>query len=122
MISQLEGVRARPPSEAPVGSEAVGQLLSKIEQQWGQEIKTLKEELHQTILAHNHNADLIKHHKETLDALQERSLKMSGGQVKTSEIQQQLQRLDQRLKQQQKQRKMEPLFDRLQILESCVAR
>merc|ERR1712050_769152 len=90
--------------------------------QWGQEIKTLKEELHQTILAHNHNADLIKHHKETLDALQERSLKMSGSQVKSAEIQQQLQRLDQRLKQQQKQRKMEPLFERLQILESCVAR
>merc|ERR1711920_1157546 len=105
-----------------VSAEIVGQLLSKVEQQWGQEIKALKEELHQTILAHNHNADLIKHHKETLDALQEKSRKMTSGGVKTGEIQQQLQKLDARLKQQQKQRKLEPLFERLAVVEQQVVR
>lgn len=64
-----EGARGAPPpntptAEAPLDAAQVGQLLARIEQQWGQEIRTLKEELHQTILAHNHNADLIKHHKD----------------------------------------------------------
>merc|ERR1712194_370387 len=57
-----------------------------------------------------------------LDALTERSHKISGSNVKTTEVQQQLQRLDVRLKQQQKQRKLEPLFERLNALEVCVAR
>merc|ERR1711920_1193015 len=105
-----------------VSAEIVGQLLSKVEQQWGQEIKALKEELHQTILAHNHNADLIKHQKETLDALQEKSRKLTSGNVKTNEIQQQLQKLDARLKQQQNQRKLAPLFERLVVVEQQVVR
>jgi len=81
----------------------------------------LKQELHQTILAHNHNADLIKHHKDTIDSLRERCVKLAGNSAKTSEIQQQLQRLDTRLKQQHKQRKLEPLFERLVALEQRVA-
>lgn len=121
LLGQLDGIEQQEPVEAPLDAEAVGQLLSKIEQQWGQEIRTLKQELHQTILAHNHNADLIKHHKDTIDALRERCAKLQGNSVKTSEIQQQLQRLDTRLKQQQKQRKLEPLFERLAALEQRVA-
>merc|ERR1719383_885821 len=119
MLAQLDGVE--PPAEAPLDVDHVDQLLSKIEQQWGQEIRTLKQELHQTILAHNHNADLIKHHKDTIDSLRERCVKLAGNSVKTSEIQQQLQRLDTRLKQQHKQRKLEPLFERLIALEQRVA-
>jgi len=121
LLAQLDGIEVSEPQEAPLDAEAVGQLLSKIEQQWGQEIRTLKQELHQTILAHNHNADLIKHHKDTIDALRERCMKFQGSTVKTSEIQQQLQRLDVRLKQQQKQRKLEPLFERIAALEQRVA-
>merc|ERR1712157_278921 len=83
LLAQLDGIEPRQ-QEPPLDPEHIGQLLSKIEQQWGQEIRTLKEELHQTILAHNHNADLIKHHKETLDALQERSNKLTGNNVKTT--------------------------------------
>jgi len=121
MISQLEGVGQQEPAETPLAAETVGQFLSKIEQQWGQEIRTLKQELHQMILAHNHNADLIKHHKDTIDALRDRCVKLQSGSVKTPEIQQQLLRLDMRLKQQQKQRKLEPLYDRLATLEQRVA-
>lgn len=117
----LEGMDPQESAETALDAEPVGQLLSKVEQQWGQEIRTLKQELHQTILAHNHNADLIKHHKDTIDALRERCAKVSGSSAKTAEIQQQLNRIDQRLKQQQKQRKLEPLFDRLAALEPRAA-
>merc|ERR1719461_2056883 len=106
LLVQLDGIEPQEPAEPHMDAEAIGRLLSKIEQQWGQEIRTLKQELHQTILAHNHNADLIKHHKDTVDALRERCAKLQGSSGKTSEIQQQLQRLDARLKQQQKQRKL----------------
>lgn len=121
LIAQLDSIGQQEPVESPLAAEAVGQLLSKIEQQWGQEIRTLKQELHQTILAHNHNADLIKHHKDTIDALRDRCAKLQGNNVKTPEIQQQLMRLDLRLKQQQKQRKLEPIYDRLAALEQRVA-
>lgn len=121
LLSQLDCIEQPEPSEAPLDAKAIDQLLCKIEQQWGQEIRTLKQELHQTILAHNHNADLIKHHKDTIDSLRERCAKLAGNSVKTSEIQQQLQRLDTRLKQQHKQRKLEPLFERLFALEQRVA-
>lgn len=121
LLAQLDGMDPPQKGEPPLDAEAVGSLLSKIEQQWGQEIRTLKQELHQTILAHNHNADLIKHHKDTIDALRERCTKLQSSNVKTSEIQQQLQRLDTRLKQQQKLRKLEPLYERLGALEQRVA-
>merc|ERR1719150_22733 len=121
LIAQLDGIEPQEPAETPLDADQVGQLLSKIEQQWGQEIRTLKQELHQTILAHNHNADLIKHHKDTIDALRDRCAKLQGNNVKTPEIQQQLMRLDLRLKQQQKQRKLEPIYDRLAALEQRVA-
>jgi len=121
LLVQIDGVEPSTSNEPPMDVEAVGVLLSKIEQQWGQEIRMLKQELHQTILAHNHNADLIKHHKDTIDALRERCTKLQSSKGRNSEIVQQMQRLDARLKQQQKSRKLEPLFDRLERLEQRVA-
>lgn len=120
LLAQLDGIEPR--AEPPLDAEHIGQLLSKIEQQWGQEIRTLKEELHQTILAHNHNADLIKHHKDTIDVLRERCTRIQSGNARSgAEIQQQLQRLDALTRQQQAQRKMDPLFERLTNLERNVA-
>ncbi|CAE7223275.1 ISA3 [Symbiodinium pilosum] len=121
LLAHLDGLQTPESSEPALTAEAVAQLLSKTEQQWGQEIRTLKQELHQTILAHNHNADLIKHHKDSIDALRERCGKMQGNSTKTAEIQLQLRQLDARLKQQQKQRKLDPLFERLSALELKVA-
>lgn len=121
LLVQIDGVEPSTSNEPPMDVEAVGVLLSKIEQQWGQEIRMLKQELHQTILAHNHNADLIKHHKDTIDALRERCTKLQSNKGRNSEIVQQMQRLDARLKQQQKSRKLEPLFERLERLEQRVA-
>lgn len=122
LLVQLDGVDApAKAAEPPMDAEAVNALLSKVEQQWGQQIRMLKQELHQTILAHNHNADLIKHHKDTIDSLREKCTKLMSNNTKTTDIQQQLQNLDARLKQQQKQRKLEPIFERLTVLEQRVA-
>lgn len=120
MLAQIDSIEPR--AEPPLDAEHIGQVLSKIEQQWGQEIRILKEELHQTILAHNHNADLIKYHKDTIDALRDRCHRLQAGGTRTgAELQQHLGRLDQLTRQQQTQRKMEPLFDRLAALEQKVA-
>jgi len=121
MLAQLDAIEPQEQEMPPLQSEIVAQLLSKIEQRWGQEIRTLKQELHQTILAHNHNADLIKQQKDTIDMLRSRSLKVQSTNVKTSDLQTQLAALDARLKQQNKQRKLEPFFERLAILEQKVA-
>lgn len=121
MLTQLEMIK--PTAEPPLDAEHVGQLLSKIEQQWGQEIRTLKEELHQTILAHNHNADLIKHHKDTIDSLRDRCSRLqSGSSARTAaETQAQLARLEALPKLQENQPKMEPYFERLAALERKLA-
>jgi len=121
MIVQLDDLESTPSAEAPLDGEIIGHILSKIEQQWGQEIKTLKQELHQTIVAHNHNADLIKHHEDSIDSLRDRCVKMQNANSKTSEIQAQLQKVDARLKAQMKLRKLEPLFERLSDLEKKIA-
>lgn len=46
--------------------------IAKLEDVWENEVNTLKHELWQTIQAHNHNADLLKHHKDAIDAVQAR--------------------------------------------------
>jgi len=49
--------------------DALTNILSQIEQRWEQEILAVKRELHQTILAHNHNADLMADHKTAIDKI-----------------------------------------------------
>jgi len=46
--------------------------IAKLEEVWEGEVSTLKHELWQTIQAHNHNADLLKHHKDAIDQVQNR--------------------------------------------------
>jgi len=46
--------------------------IAKLEEVWEGEVGTLKHELWQTIQAHNHNADLLKHHKDAIDQVQAR--------------------------------------------------
>ncbi|CAK9091284.1 Hypothetical protein SCF082_LOCUS43010 [Durusdinium trenchii] len=46
--------------------------IAKLEEVWEGEVGTLKHELWQTIQAHNHNADLLKHHKDAIDQVQNR--------------------------------------------------
>jgi hypothetical protein len=119
LLLQLEGMEVQDVNHQ-MDVDVIGQLLSKLEETHRQEIRTLKQELHQTILAHNHNADLIKHHKDTIDALTEKCQKLKVDPVKTYESQQHLQELARRLKQQQLQRKLEPLHERITNLEQRV--
>eukprot|EP00435_Cladocopium_sp_Y103_P015511 s2460_g3.t2 len=46
--------------------------ITKLEEVWEGEVGTLKQELWQTIQAHNHNADLLKHQKDAIDQVQSR--------------------------------------------------
>eukprot|EP00930_Biecheleria_cincta_P067951 TRINITY_DN5493_c0_g1_i1.p1 TRINITY_DN5493_c0_g1~~TRINITY_DN5493_c0_g1_i1.p1 ORF type:complete len:304 (-),score=72.40 TRINITY_DN5493_c0_g1_i1:42-953(-) len=68
IIKQLDEVDEGPRPES-LEQNSVVQALAKVEQQWGKELCKLKSELHQTIFAHNHNADLMKHQKEALDLI-----------------------------------------------------
>lgn len=43
--------------------------IVRLEEVWETEVGALKHELWQTIQAHNHNADLLKHHKEAIDSI-----------------------------------------------------
>merc|ERR1740117_652393 len=47
--------------------------IAKLEEVWEGEVGSLKHELWQTIQAHNHNADLLKHHKTAIDQIQARA-------------------------------------------------
>jgi|EP00927_Polykrikos_kofoidii_P049499 hypothetical protein len=48
----------------------VQKAISKFEVVWEEEVSSLKNELWQTIQAHNHNADLLKHHMDAIDGIQ----------------------------------------------------
>merc|ERR1719157_390262 len=67
LVRQLDEMEEAP--EQAVEPQTVAQALAKLEQQWGKELGKLKQELHQTIYAHNHNADLMKYQKDTLEQL-----------------------------------------------------
>merc|ERR1719281_557810 len=47
--------------------------IQKLEEVWEGEVGSLKHELWQTIQAHNHNADLMKTHKDAIDQIQART-------------------------------------------------
>lgn len=46
--------------------------IAKLEEVWEGEVGTLKHELWQTIQAHNHNADLMRYHKDAIEQIQGR--------------------------------------------------
>lgn len=62
-------ISARDKNARPLPKDGIAKLLTDLEQRWDQEIKAVKRELHQTILAHNHNADLMADHKTAIDKI-----------------------------------------------------
>mmetsp|Transcript_85671 Transcript_85671/g.135277 ORF Transcript_85671/g.135277 Transcript_85671/m.135277 type:complete len:304 (-) Transcript_85671:79-990(-) len=118
ITGQLDEMEETP--KQAVEPATVAQALAKLEQQWGKELGKLKQELHQTIFAHNHNADLMKHQKDALDQIRQEidSQKASPGNERIKMAKDKLAKADAMLKNQQKQRKLEPLFRRLTTLES----
>jgi hypothetical protein len=122
LIRQLDEIEQAP--EQAVEPQTVAQALAKLEQQWGKELGKLKQELHQTIYAHNHNADLMKHQKDALDSIRgeiesNKSTISDGERIKQAKTA--LSKADAMLKGQQKQRKLEPLFRRLAAIEQRIA-
>lgn len=63
--------RLEPGSQGLLKSDLT-KSIAKLEEAWEGEVGTLKHELWQTIQAHNHNADLLKHHKDAIDQVQSR--------------------------------------------------
>ncbi|CAE8614330.1 unnamed protein product, partial [Polarella glacialis] len=76
MDSMLEKIQMVTERVARMGSDNVIQKadlqrsIGKLEEVWDGEVGALKHELWQTIQAHNHNADLMKYHKESIDQMQ----------------------------------------------------
>merc|ERR1719172_95750 len=58
------------PTNGSILKSDLQKSIEKLEDVWDSEVSTLKHELWQTIQAHNHNADLMKHHKEAIDQIQ----------------------------------------------------
>mmetsp|Transcript_189 Transcript_189/g.409 ORF Transcript_189/g.409 Transcript_189/m.409 type:complete len:223 (-) Transcript_189:46-714(-) len=96
-ISRVEALlRAH---EQRVHMDYLSRLLADVERRWETEIKAVKRELHQTILAHNHNADLMADHKTAIDRIRADVDAQGPFPQLESEVQlrEQLQRLSQTL-------------------------
>eukprot|EP00933_Yihiella_yeosuensis_P073790 TRINITY_DN82538_c0_g1_i1.p1 TRINITY_DN82538_c0_g1~~TRINITY_DN82538_c0_g1_i1.p1 ORF type:complete len:324 (+),score=82.70 TRINITY_DN82538_c0_g1_i1:156-1127(+) len=107
--------------EAPLEQATIVTTLANVEQNWGKELNKLKNELHQTIFAHNHNADLMKHQKEKLEQIrQEIDARNAPSPEKIKVAKAQLVKLDHINKASQKQRRLEPILGRMAALEQKV--
>lgn len=111
-------------SGAPDPSQTVDRVflstkIKQLEDKWGNEVKALKQDLHRTILAHNHNSDLMRHHR---DALDEARRKLDAQtQPKAEQVDQQIEKVDRMLRAgQAKQRALDALTERLSALEGQV--
>lgn len=107
---------ASPDAALLVDRAFLSQKISQLEQKWGSEVKALKQDLHRTILAHNHNSDLMRHHR---DALDEARRKMDSlGQPKAEQVDAQIQKVDRLLRAgEAKQRALDALTERIGTLE-----
>jgi uncharacterized protein YukE len=68
-----ERVNRLDPSSGALLKADLQKSIAKLEEVWEGEVGTLKHELWQTIQAHNHNADLMKTHKDAIDHIQART-------------------------------------------------
>jgi len=98
----------------------LSQKIAQLEQKWGSEVKALKQDLHRTILAHNHNSDLMRHHRDALD--EARKNLESQTPPKAEQVEAQINKMDSMIRAgQAKMRSLDALAERLTVLESHVA-
>lgn len=91
--------------------------ITKLEEVWEGEVDTLKHELWQTIQAHNHNADLMKHHTEAIDQIQSK-LDETAPNPEVEHIQSQMQQLEKVMQREQaKQQQMDQFIQRLSVVQ-----
>lgn len=94
----------------------LSQKIAQLEQKWSSEVKALKQDLHRTILAHNHNSDLMRHHRDALDEARRRL--DSQAHLKADQVDAQIEKVDRMLRASlTKQRALDMLTDRLTHLE-----
>lgn len=91
--------------------------IAKLEEVWEGEVGTLKHELWQTIQAHNHNADLLKHHKDAIDDVQNRMVACTPN-PELEQVHQHLLNLDRIIhKELAKENQIDQLMQRLGVLQ-----
>ena len=105
-----------PDPSVTVDRAFLSQKIKQLEQKWGSEVKALKQDLHRTILAHNHNSDLMRHHR---DALDEARRKLDAQPApKAEQVDLQIEKVDRMLRAgAAKQRALDALTERLLQLE-----
>jgi len=95
------------------------QKIKQLEQKWGSEVKAMKQDLHRTILAHNHNSDIMRHHRDALDEARQKLDAQT--QPKAEQVDAQIEKVDRMLRNgQAKQRALDALTERLAQLEQQV--
>lgn len=94
--------------------------IAKLEEVWEGEVGTLKHELWQTIQAHNHNADLLKHHKTAIDQIQSRASEtMPNPELELIHVQ--LSQVDKMMQREQaKEAQLEQLLMRFSIVQQSL--
>eukprot|EP00933_Yihiella_yeosuensis_P006214 TRINITY_DN110900_c0_g1_i1.p1 TRINITY_DN110900_c0_g1~~TRINITY_DN110900_c0_g1_i1.p1 ORF type:complete len:309 (-),score=111.74 TRINITY_DN110900_c0_g1_i1:410-1336(-) len=98
----------------------LSQKIQQLEQKWGSEVKALKQDLHRTILAHNHNSDLMRHHRDALDEARKKLEAVT--QPKAEQVDAQIEKVDRMLRVSvAKQRALDALTERLTAMELQVA-
>merc|ERR1719333_1185678 len=129
MINELSARVQKCVRQASTGQQDASQVVDRaflnqkvlqLEQKWGTEIKSLKQDLHRTILAHNHNSDLMRHHRDVLDKVRRRLEAQT--QPLAEQVDAQAVQIDRTLRTGvAKQRALDLLVERLDSLESQVA-
>lgn len=103
-----------------VDREFLTAKIALLEQKWQQEVKALKQDLHSTILAHNHNSDLIRHHRDTLE--EARKMMETRQQPRAEQVNAQIEKVDRLLRAgQAKQRALDTMTERLGSMEAQVS-
>eukprot|EP00933_Yihiella_yeosuensis_P083199 TRINITY_DN97390_c0_g1_i1.p1 TRINITY_DN97390_c0_g1~~TRINITY_DN97390_c0_g1_i1.p1 ORF type:complete len:316 (+),score=101.82 TRINITY_DN97390_c0_g1_i1:79-948(+) len=93
------------------------QSIAKLEEVWEGEVSNLKHELWQTIQAHNHNADLLKHHKDAIDQVQNR-MTDSAPNPELEQVHAQLMQVDKVMQREMvKEEQMNQLMQRLTVVQ-----
>eukprot|EP00434_Breviolum_minutum_P010459 symbB.v1.2.009224.t1/scaffold582.1/size184522/10 len=109
-------VTAVEPNKNGVLKTELQSSIAKLEEVWEGEVSTLKHELWQTIQAHNHNADLLKHHKDAIDQVQARMTE-SAPTPELDQVHAQLLQVDKVLQREMaKEAQMDQLMTRLTLV------
>ncbi|CAK0839456.1 unnamed protein product [Prorocentrum cordatum] len=95
--------------------------IAKLEEVWEGEVGALKHELWQTIQAHNHNADLLKHHKDAIDQVQN-SISEAAPNPELEQVHAQLVQVDKVMQREHaKEQQIDQLLQRVSVVQQQLA-